>query len=233
MAKRFIDTGLFDDSWYMDLTKDSKIFWIYLFTKCDHAGIIEINEKLCKFQTGIKDLQTVYKELGNRIITLKEQYFFIPKFLFFQYPNFPNSNVKAQLSAINRLKEFEVFDDKNQTLIKGLSNSYGYEYGNEYENEEQKKYIYSKFYDEQILIADKNHNSLYKSFVDFLFKNNPTGKPLSKVLKLQSQITIETFDKWIEKYKPDKIKDCILSLENYNKKSYVHFSLTINKWLLK
>jgi uncharacterized phage protein (TIGR02220 family) len=132
MAKRFIDTGLFDDDWFMDLSKDAKILWIYLITKCDHAGIINLNEKLCKFQTGIKDLKTVFKELGNRLVTVREQYFFMPRFLSYQYPNFPNSNVKAQQSAIKRLQEFELFDNSLETVKEGLNNSYVY--GNGYDN---------------------------------------------------------------------------------------------------
>jgi hypothetical protein len=143
MAKRFIDTNLFDDEWYMDLSKDAKIFWIYCITKCDHAGILELNEKLCKFQTGIKSLETVFKELGNRLITLRQPYIFIPKFLFFQYPNFPNSNVKAQQSAIKELINFEVLDKDTLTLKEGLGNYYGYGNGNgngnEYEKEEKTK----------------------------------------------------------------------------------------------
>lgn len=143
MAKRFIDTELFDDEWYMDLSKDSKIFWIYCITKCNHAGILELNKKLCKYQTGIKDLQTVFKELDNRLVTLKQPYIFIPKFLFYQYPNFPNSNVKAQKSAIDILIKFDVLDKSSLTLKEGLSNSYeygnGYEYGYGNEKEDEKK----------------------------------------------------------------------------------------------
>jgi len=71
MAKRFIDTALFDDEWFMELSKEGKLFWIYAMTKCDHAGILQLNEKLCKFQTGIKNIETVKEELGNRIITLR------------------------------------------------------------------------------------------------------------------------------------------------------------------
>ena len=91
MAKRFIDTGLFDDQWFMNLSKDAKLLWIYLITKCDHAGIIEINERLIEFQTGIKSFKTTGAELGSRLYFVRESYYFIPKYIDFQYPNFPNS----------------------------------------------------------------------------------------------------------------------------------------------
>lgn len=133
MAKRFIDTGLFDDSWFMDLSKDGKLFWIYILTKCDHAGIIKINEKLCKFQTGIKDIETVSKELGNRLISVSEHFIFIPKFFKYQYPNFPEKRFRAAESAFVRLQEFGIDEEKLNsylTLKEDLSKSYGNGIGN-------------------------------------------------------------------------------------------------------
>lgn len=109
MAKRFIDTGLFDDTWFMNLSKDAKIAWVYLITKCDHAGIIEINEKLFKVQTGVTSWNGVLKEIENRLHHLRDMYYFIPKFIQFQYPGFPKSNVNQQTGAIKRLSEFGLF----------------------------------------------------------------------------------------------------------------------------
>lgn len=113
MSKRFIDTGLFDDPWFMDLSKDGKLLWIYMITRCDHAGIIELNKRLVKFQTEIKDLDTVIQELSNRLVTLDQGFttFFIPKFITFQYPNFPNSNVNQQQGAIKQLEKYGLFED--------------------------------------------------------------------------------------------------------------------------
>lgn len=142
MAKRFIDTGLFDDSWFMGLSKDAKLLWLYLITKCDHAGIIDFNEKLCKVQTGIEKIDEAFKQLDNRCLTVRERYLFIPKFIRFQYPNFPNSNAKAQNSAISRLMEFDLIkqlDNGILTLSIGLPNPYGYDNdnGNDKGNDEK------------------------------------------------------------------------------------------------
>jgi hypothetical protein len=124
MAKRFIDTGLFDDEWFIDLSKEQKIIWVYCITKCDHAGLLHLNLKLAPVQTGIKDILTVIKELGNRIVTVREQLFFIPKFIEFQYPGFPKSKVKQQASAIDLLIKYNLFDEENYTLRKQLANCY-------------------------------------------------------------------------------------------------------------
>jgi hypothetical protein len=124
MAKRFIDTGIFDDDWFMDLSKDAKLLWIYLITKCDHAGIIKINEKLCKLQTDIRDLPEIIKQLGNRLVTVSEQLYFIPKFIEFQYPGFPNSKVRQQSSAVDILVKYGLFKEGKVTVNKELPNSY-------------------------------------------------------------------------------------------------------------
>jgi len=133
MSKRFIDTGLFDDSWFMDLTKEGKLLWIYMITKCNHAGIIELNAKLTELQTGISSLQTVIEELANRLITVRQGLYFIPKFIDFQYPNFPKSSVKQQQSAISILEKYHLFSNGKLTVSEHLANCYENE--NENENE--------------------------------------------------------------------------------------------------
>ena len=124
MSKRFIDSGIFDDDWFMDLSKDAKLLWVYFITKCDHAGIIKLNEKLCRVQTDIKDLSDVIKQLGNRLVTVSEHLYFIPKFIEFQYPGFPNSKVRQQQSAVDILVKHGLFDREKLTLTKQLDNSY-------------------------------------------------------------------------------------------------------------
>lgn len=124
MSKRFIDTGLFDDDWFMELSKDAKLLWVYVITKCNHAGIIKLNEKLCKVQTDIKDLNSIIKQLDNHLLTISEHLYFIPKFIEFQYPGFPNSKVRQQISAVDILVKYGLFDKENLTLIKELDNTY-------------------------------------------------------------------------------------------------------------
>ena len=124
MSKRFIDTGIFDDDWFMDLSKEAKLLWIYCITKCDHAGLIKINPKLCGIQTDIKDLDGTIKQLGNRLVTVSERLYFIPKFIEFQYPGFPNSKVRQQQSAVEILQKHNLFDENKLTISKLLTNSY-------------------------------------------------------------------------------------------------------------
>ena len=126
MAKRFIDSEIFNDPWFMELKPTTKLLWIYLITNCDHAGIIDLNLRLAEFQTGITGLNkswaTVNQELGNRLIPLDEQYYFIPKFIDFQYPKGLSESVNAQRSVIERLRKHKILDEENRTVLEGLTN---------------------------------------------------------------------------------------------------------------
>lgn len=191
MSKRFIDTELFDDPWFMDLGKDAKILWIYLITKCNHAGIIDINHKLVEFQTGIKSYETVSKQFKNRLIHLKNSYYFIPKFLEFQYPDFPRSNVRQQQGAIKILESFGLFKDGCLTVSKDLIKSYDNDTVNVYSNNKEKIEKLREWYREQIKLS--NDNKDYTSFCKFLFKDNDFDRPLTEVIFLTEQIGWEHY----------------------------------------
>lgn len=122
MSKRFIDTGLFDDPWFMELSVKGKLFWILLITKCNHAGIIPVNDRLFKFHLNANSLETVYEEIGNRLLRLDGGYIFIPKFIEFQYPNGLAHNVKAQQSVIDLLQKHGLWNSEKQTVSKQLPN---------------------------------------------------------------------------------------------------------------
>lgn len=118
MAKRFIDTNLFSDEWFSALSVDTKLFFIYFITTCDHAGILRLNRKLCEFQTGIKSSESSMKELGESLITLKEGLMFMPKFLKFQYPGFPRSKVMQQQGALRILATLGVTIEQIQSHLR-------------------------------------------------------------------------------------------------------------------
>ena len=113
MAKRFIDTKIWDKAWFRKLSTKNKLVWIYLLGKCDHAGIWDADWELAEFIIG----ETVtYEELPD-IIKDKMKYiegedqYFIPSFIDFQYGELKEHS-KPHKSVIKRLT------DKN--LLKGL-----------------------------------------------------------------------------------------------------------------
>ena len=52
MAKRFIDTKIWDKAWFRKLTPKNKLIWIYLLTRCDHAGIWDADWEAAEFFIG-------------------------------------------------------------------------------------------------------------------------------------------------------------------------------------
>ena len=141
MSKRFIDTEMFEDDWFMELSKDAKLLYIYFITKCNHAGIIKLNTKLASFQTGIKDIPTVTQQLGNRCLRVKQELdnvYFLPKFIKFQYPGFPKSNVIQQESALKILESYEIDFNSCPTVAELLPKSNVHDSVNVNENVNEK-----------------------------------------------------------------------------------------------
>ncbi len=106
MAKRFIDTKIWDKAWFRKLSTKYKLFWVYLLGKCDHAGIWDADWELSEFIIGE---QVIYDELPEvikdkmKFIEGKDQYF-IPSFIKFQYGELKEHS-KPHLSVIKRLDE--------------------------------------------------------------------------------------------------------------------------------
>ena len=217
MAKRFIDTEIFNDEWFMNLSTSAKLLWIYFITNCNHAGILEVNKKLIEFQTGLKSYDTVSKELSKSYLTVKETKIFIPKFLKFQYPDFPKSKVRQQEGAIKILKEYGLWDDNLNSLItvnKDLSKSYvsdsvnGNDKGGMGENLKEPIEILTPF---QKYIKEK----------------------LPNVASLKKQITKEQVKELVSKFKTESIESVLLSMENKKDllKKYSSVYLTASNWL--
>jgi len=106
MAKRFIDTKIWDKAWFRKLSTKNKLVWIYLLGKCDHAGIWDADFELAEFIIG--DTVT-YEELPD-VIKDKMQYikgedqYFIPSFIDFQYGTLKEHS-KPHMSVIKRLND--------------------------------------------------------------------------------------------------------------------------------
>jgi hypothetical protein len=123
IGKRFIDTNLFDDEWFCELSKEGKLAWLYLITKCDHAGVFDKSHKLAEFQMSIKNFDLVIQELNGKIKFLPNNKIFIPKFITFQYPNGLDPTVKPQKSVIDILTKLDINIEHLYTVTKDLPNT--------------------------------------------------------------------------------------------------------------
>lgn len=105
MAKRMTATEKWDDPFFFDLTPEMKLLWIYILDKCNHAGIIDYNEKVACFLTGTNFTKAqVYEVFKTRLKVLSSGKWFISKFIEFQYGELQETN-NAHKSVIAILKK--------------------------------------------------------------------------------------------------------------------------------
>jgi hypothetical protein len=120
MPKRFTDKNKWDDEWYSLLDNDSKIVWEYLLDRCDHAGVGKLNMRMINFCCNVAWEQSKIESIFQTRLIFKVNFYFIPKYLKFQYPKGLNSKKPAIVSVRNILKEKGLYDY--------VSDLYGNEY---------------------------------------------------------------------------------------------------------
>lgn len=68
MSKRMYDTGIVQQSWYMELTPRQKALWWQLHAMMDNAGVFEINDKMLEVMFGDKvTRREIFNSFGNRV----------------------------------------------------------------------------------------------------------------------------------------------------------------------
>jgi len=121
MAKRFTDSEKWKDAWFMDLPAKYKLFWIYLLDECNNAGIWKVNFRVANFFIGEHlEMSEVKRILGDRIQILDDDYWFISKFIQYQYKcsiDTLNPKNNAHLSVLKILNEHQQFKPLTSPLL--------------------------------------------------------------------------------------------------------------------
>jgi len=88
VAKRYVDTQMWDDPWFQDLPLKHKSLWLYLFCKCDEAGVWKVNKRLAEFQLESSfewdKIDDIYNK-GKERIHFFDDIWFLVDFIPFQY----------------------------------------------------------------------------------------------------------------------------------------------------
>jgi hypothetical protein len=122
VAKRFTDTTKWKRPWFRNLNTEAKLLWVYLCDECDHAGIFLADFTLISFQLGFEvSLENLKLWLGDKVVQIAEDKFFIPSFLDFQYGQTDNK-FRAKQSAYSLLANYNLLDESGS--LKDLTNSY-------------------------------------------------------------------------------------------------------------
>lgn len=111
MAKRFTDTDLFDREWFQDLNMKEKLFWNYVCSKCDHAGVWNVNMRLASFYIGESlSKDEVLKSFGDKIIEIDDDKWWLKGFVSFQYGDILNESSRVHYSVLKILEKYNLVE---------------------------------------------------------------------------------------------------------------------------
>jgi hypothetical protein len=109
-------TEKWDDPFFFELCPEHKLVWIYLLDKCNHAGVIEFNEKMASFIIGFNvSKDSILNAFSAKIKVLESGKWFIKKFIDFQYGELTETN-NTHKSVINILKKEGAYEGLNSPL---------------------------------------------------------------------------------------------------------------------
>jgi len=103
MAKRFIATELWDEDWFLEMPNEYKLFWYYILSNCDHAGLYKVNlrsfSSLLEVKVSSAIALTHFNFGKQRIRVISESLWLIEDFFVFQYGTTFNPNNKLHDSV--------------------------------------------------------------------------------------------------------------------------------------
>lgn len=108
------------DEWYIALSNDDRIVWEYMLDTCTIAGRLKKNFKMLNFCCNVEyDEEKLLKIFNGRVVD-KGGFYFIPKYLKFQYPRGLGSLKPAIVSVRNELVEYDLL----QMVVELFGNDY-------------------------------------------------------------------------------------------------------------
>ena len=112
MAKRFTDTGIWDEDWFYELSLEYKLFFFYLKDSCDHAGIWKPKTRAFMSATDVEiSLEKALEYLNTgkkRVRVLPNGKWFIEDFFAFQYGSRINLNNRVHQSVLQCYQDNDI-----------------------------------------------------------------------------------------------------------------------------
>ena len=108
MAKRFTDTDIWDQDWFVALPNKYKLLWNYMKDKCDDCGVWrpnkEILQRIISEPLNLNEfLVFTNTEEKERILVLKNGRWFLKDYFFFQYGDKFNPHSPVHRGVLKRL----------------------------------------------------------------------------------------------------------------------------------
>lgn len=114
MAKRFTATEIWKEDWFLDMPIEYKLFWYYILSNCDHAGLFKVNLRSFCGLMEVKLTQSKVLEYFNfgkqRIRVISDSLWLIEDFFVYQYgPTFNwNNRVHESIGELYQRHNIEL-----------------------------------------------------------------------------------------------------------------------------
>lgn len=96
MAKRFSDTEIWSEDWFLEMPNEYKLFWFYMLSNCDHAGLFKVNLRsfsgLLEVNLTTDCALKLFNSGKDRIRVINPSLWFIEDFFVYQYGTTFNTN---------------------------------------------------------------------------------------------------------------------------------------------
>lgn len=120
MSKRFTETNIWSEDWFLELPKNYKLLYFYIKDNCDHAGIwrpnLRLFEAIIEDKVDLKLAIELFNNGKNRIQILNCGRWFLLDFFVFQYGTTFNCQNRVHKSIQSIYNQLNI----NLTSIRGL-----------------------------------------------------------------------------------------------------------------
>jgi hypothetical protein len=120
MPKRFHDSCIWEQDWFLEMPTEYRLLWIWIKDKCDHAGIWKPNKKTFEVINGVSvDLNVAlnyFNQDKERILVTSKENWLMIDFFVFQYGTVFNTANRLH-NSIYKIYNQQVI---NLTSIRGL-----------------------------------------------------------------------------------------------------------------
>ena len=165
MSKRFVDTEIWNKSWYQELSLKEKILVKFIFEQCDCAGVWDINFRLASFIIGETVSFTDIEEINKKNLLFEvfdNDKLFVIDFIKFQYGTL-SENCKPHKPIIEKLKKYNLYE----RVSKGYSKGYPKGIHTLEEKEKEKEQLIEK---EKVKEKEDKYNNKYINLIKKEFK---------------------------------------------------------------
>jgi len=83
--KRFVDTEIMVRPWFRSLDPRLKCLWLWMITRCDMSGFLDMDWKLASFVIGATVREDDLKSMAGNAVLIGKSKIFLPGFIGFQY----------------------------------------------------------------------------------------------------------------------------------------------------